>query len=344
MTVFYCKQDYESMLTCIYTAWASKLGHSNVRLVTGEITQQELFTDYVFVEADTAKFESVVRTIRSKISDEAYYWVYYACMSAEEDALDSIYRFLILGFKAGAAVCRMLQYPEVIRIMDIKKRVGGEAHLFREFLRFNCVYTQGTADMDFEAEPRWISGAEDAQDFAYITKADSLLALTDSTNCTYATGADSTLVSTAEESQTGNLCGTGIVASISHKKMVADNSSIFTNSGLNDRIYVAHIDPKSDVVIILAENFTDRMNCENWVIVDDTRKKAVIHPKLSNYYIRELTDDEMAALAETEKGEDYFTSLWKNYFESIAIKERANYVCQRTHFPLWMREHAVEFM
>ena len=41
---------------------------------------------------------------------------------------------------------------------------------------------------------------------------------------------------------------------------------------------------------------------------------------------------------------DAYTDLWKIFFETIAIRERANEKCQTNLFPLWTRKHAVEFM
>ena len=31
MEIYTCEDQFESMMTCIYEAWASKNGHSNVR-------------------------------------------------------------------------------------------------------------------------------------------------------------------------------------------------------------------------------------------------------------------------------------------------------------------------
>ena len=48
-----------------------------------------------------------------------------------EDALDAAYRFLVTGFKAGAAVTYMRTEPSVMRIKDIRRRVINEARYFR---------------------------------------------------------------------------------------------------------------------------------------------------------------------------------------------------------------------
>lgn len=112
---------------------------------------------------------------------------------------------------------------------------------------------------------------------------------------------------------------------------------------INRDLYVAHIEPKSRIAVALGPIFMDRMPSENWIIVDDVYKEAVIHPKDEMYYLKTLDDDEYVRLQETESMNDEYTDMWKVFFETIAIKERENYKCQRTLFPIWSRKHAVEF-
>lgn len=251
MTVFTCDDNYESILTCIYDAWASRLGHGNVRLQKGPVLQPDLFSDYIHIEADPIKAEKVQNSIIHKISAEAYDWIFYTTLSAEADAPDAIYRFLILGFQHGGKVTSMLTHPEVLRVMELQRRVGNEAHSFREFIRF---------------------------------------------------------------------------------------------AGIKGAAYVSHIEPKNNCLIPLAWHFSDRMPSENWIIVDDGRRTAVVHPKDEDFYIQYLTDEEWETLSKTEEIRDGYTELWCEFFDAIGIKERENYACQRNMFPLWMRKHAVEFM
>ena len=194
--------------------------------------------------------EKAIKSIKKKISNEAYACVYYACLSYEQDALDAAYRFLISGFKAGSDIAYMRTDPAVMRIKDIRRRVVHEARYFTEFARFNSI--QG-------------------------------------------------------------------------------------------KIYVCHLEPKSDVIYDVALHFADRMPSENWMIIDDNRKKAVVHPVDNNMYIRYFTDDDMLLLQKTENVEDEYTDMWKAFFEAIAIKQRHNTECQRNLMPLWMRKHVTEF-
>lgn len=107
--------------------------------------------------------------------------------------------------------------------------------------------------------------------------------------------------------------------------------------------FVAHYEPKSNIILFAGEHFADRMPGENFMIVDDNRRIAVVHPKNEGLYLRSFTEEEFKSLKDTEKYNDQYTDLWKVFFDAIAIKERTNYICQRSHFPLWMRKHVTEF-
>lgn len=108
--------------------------------------------------------------------------------------------------------------------------------------------------------------------------------------------------------------------------------------------YVAHIEPKSHVLLPVGEYFADRCPSENWMVVDDVHREAVVHPVNSQIYLRKFTDEEFEQLKQTESVKDEYNSLWKTYFDKIAIQARINYRCQLTHFAKWKRTHAHEFM
>ncbi len=137
VTVFLCGPEPEDIFTAVYDAWASRLGHDNVRLeIDSEEQQMGLFCQYRRVERDLEKAEKVARSVERKISREAYYGVYRAALSFESDRADAIYRFLVLGFRVGADVIHRLQDPAVCRVFELSRKVGNESHLFHGFTRF----------------------------------------------------------------------------------------------------------------------------------------------------------------------------------------------------------------
>ena len=86
MYIFTCEDRFEDMMCCIYQAWekALKVGHGCVRLEKRGEEQPSLFDEYVHVEYDEEEYKKVVRSIKKKISNEAYACVYYACLSYGE--------------------------------------------------------------------------------------------------------------------------------------------------------------------------------------------------------------------------------------------------------------------
>ena len=82
-------------MTCIYDAWseALKVGHNQIGLKKEPIFQQTMFDEYIHVDGDPSKAEKVIRSIRRSISETAYMNIYYASLSADENALQAIYDF-----------------------------------------------------------------------------------------------------------------------------------------------------------------------------------------------------------------------------------------------------------
>jgi len=108
-------------------------------------------------------------------------------------------------------------------------------------------------------------------------------------------------------------------------------------------ILLAVIGPKNDAVSLLMPHFSDRLRGERFIIYDEKRKKAAVHVSGTDWYMTE--GEEAARLAElagqTDSGE--YAQLWRAFFNSIGIKERENYVCQRSHLPLRYRPYMTEF-
>lgn len=250
MYCFTCKEDFESMMTCIYRVWEAKKGSQNVRLEIEPIEQMELMTEYIYVEKDWKLAQKVIQSVKTKISAKAYYQIYLAAISDDPRRLDMIYRFLRIGFTVGPKITEYLSEKPVMQIFELSRRVANERHYFHEFLRFVRI------------EPG---------------------------------------------------------------------------------VYVAHMEPKGNVVALVAGHFADRMPSEDWMIIDDRRRLGVIHPKDEPFYITEFREEEMKALCQSEHQKDFYTQLWKDFFETIAIKQRKNPVCQKNLFPMRYRKHVTEF-
>lgn len=103
------------------------------------------------------------------------------------------------------------------------------------------------------------------------------------------------------------------------------------------------IDPKSNVVTLLAPHFADRMISENWMIVDQKRKLAVIHPADQEWYLRQMEEEEFERIMGIDRDHEEYACLWKTFFDHIAISQRKNPRCQRNFLPKWYRTNMTEF-
>lgn len=257
MKIFTCEDSYEGKATCIYRAWEYALGlgqgaagHREVGILREPIAQLDMFAEYVHIDGDPVITEKFTRSVR-RISPVVYRNVFYALLSDCDEAVDAVYRYLILAFREGSRVEHMLIQPEVMHVMELSRNVSNESHKFREIARFTSV---------------------------------------------------------------------------------------------DRKVYVCHIEPKCDVSVLVADHFADRMPSEHWLIVDDGRRTAVIHPADGDMYVRQLTDEEFTVLGCAEYEEDDYTDMWRTFFRAITVEERRNYRCQRNLFPIWVRKHATEFM
>ena len=141
MYIFQCEDSLDGIFTAIYDAWESGYGLMNVRIEVlngrDDCYNMELFSEYIPVEPDEEKAEKVARSIRSKISEEAYEMVGYAAVSDSPWKADRILRFLMLGFRVGASVVNRLGDDAVRDLFELRRYVGNELHLYTGFLRFS---------------------------------------------------------------------------------------------------------------------------------------------------------------------------------------------------------------
>ncbi|MBQ9765155.1 MAG: TIGR03915 family putative DNA repair protein [Lachnospiraceae bacterium] len=140
----------------------------------------------------------------------------------------------------------------------------------------------------------------------------------------------------------GNPCVMRVFELVRYVKHEAGYSREFLRfSKLSAGGLFAKIKPKNDIITLIAPHFADRLPEENWIIYDEGRKIAVVHPRGSEWFItndKVFLDNIVFAEDELE-----YQELWKVFFKTIAIKERINYKLQRQVMPLRYRENVVEF-
>ncbi len=138
ITVFRCEDSLDGILTGVYDAWDSRLGHENVRLEIAAEQDMELFCRYKGVRTDLAKAEKVLRTVRERMGEEAFDSVCQAAACSDNRKADAIYRMIVLGLhlRDGRQAVNCLQNEAVSLVMQFRQKAWHEAHRLMGFVRF----------------------------------------------------------------------------------------------------------------------------------------------------------------------------------------------------------------
>lgn len=89
---------------------------------------------------------------------------------------------------------------------------------------------------------------------------------------------------------------------------------------LYNGMFYAKIHPDNNIVELLGHHFIKRLPNENFIIHDKNRNIALLYNK-KDYLIIEADNLKITSLPEEEL---YYQNLWKNFYNSIGIKERKN--------------------
>lgn len=111
---------------------------------------------------------------------------------------------------------------------------------------------------------------------------------------------------------------------------------------LRGALYLAEIEPDTDVLPLIGDHFADRFHDQTFAIHDMRRGRAVLHPAHGSWEIGEVD----VAASQGEPGAvvppDAFEAMWRRYFQAMAIEERLNPGLQRNHLPMKHWRHLVE--
>ena len=107
---------------------------------------------------------------------------------------------------------------------------------------------------------------------------------------------------------------------------------------LEDGSLYGKIRPKYNVLSLIAPHFAERLGPEKWLIHDEGRDLLVIGTA-GNWLLRDYTRKEELPL---HKREVFVQSLWKEFHQSIAIKDRKNKKLQRQLMPKRYWSHLTE--
>lgn len=107
---------------------------------------------------------------------------------------------------------------------------------------------------------------------------------------------------------------------------------------LKGDIYYCKLEPKYNIVGLLAKHFSKRLGDQYWVIHDVKRGLGVFY----NKYKWIIKDISMRDDFQFDEKEQIYQELWKQYFKNIAIKNRVNSKLQKKNMPMRYWKYLVE--
>lgn len=110
---------------------------------------------------------------------------------------------------------------------------------------------------------------------------------------------------------------------------------------VQEGFYYALLEPDHRILSLMAPHFADRFHDQDWVIHDIRRDVAIVHGARQDGW--EEVALELTSAPVMSKREEWFQSLWRRYFDRLAIAARHNPRLQQSKVPLKYRRYLVEF-
>ncbi len=101
---------------------------------------------------------------------------------------------------------------------------------------------------------------------------------------------------------------------------------------------LAAISPKNFVLPLMAPHFADRYSQESFLIYDRTHQAALVHTQ-GCWELRAWDGLQLPPFSQEEL---FYQALWTRFYDTIAIRERENPLCRRSHMPMRYWENMVE--
>jgi len=109
-------------------------------------------------------------------------------------------------------------------------------------------------------------------------------------------------------------------------------------SSVEGDTFYAEIEPDNDILPLISGHFFRRMPGEKWIIHDKKRGTAAINRNGRTEILCIKPD----RTPDSDLSEDIYSGLWKNFYSSIAIKDRTNPRLQKQFMPVRYWKHLVE--
>lgn len=136
--VYVCTDNLTGIFSAIYDAWKTKLGEGELGISLRGMVEQELFCEYIEVYESEKKAIAVEKLIKQHLGEYAYWNVYHTILSHDSKKADVILGMMLEARKIpdSTRIMEHLSHPKVRRVFEISRKVGNEAHYYREIVRF----------------------------------------------------------------------------------------------------------------------------------------------------------------------------------------------------------------
>jgi probable DNA metabolism protein len=131
-----------------------------------------------------------------------------------------------------------------------------------------------------------------------------------------------------------------LLKAVRHLSSEVEQFRGFTRFSDFDGVLGAEIEPKNRVLPLLRGHFCQRYANEQFFIYDRTHRELLLYAN-GRSRITQIENFQPVLPGEDEL---YFRSLWKQFFQSVAIRERENPRCQNTFMPKRYRGTMTEFL
>lgn len=137
-TVYICSDTVTGIFSGIHDAWRTGGKEEAAGIGIRGSIEHELFCEYVEVEETEHKALLVEQMIRKNLGMSAYQDIYHAALSAEPQKGSAILGTMLAARKLtdSKRVMEHLSHPQVEKVFECSRNVGGEAHAYKGFLRF----------------------------------------------------------------------------------------------------------------------------------------------------------------------------------------------------------------
>lgn len=125
--------SFYGLLTCVYEHYYVEAADE---IFDTHRFMGSLVDESKFIDTDENKAIKVETAIRDKFSMVGYLDMYRSFLSDETYKDCYILSYIVNGFKIGAKMDRLYSEPFVLKIRELSRRVGFEAHRFNGLLRF----------------------------------------------------------------------------------------------------------------------------------------------------------------------------------------------------------------